>query len=304
MQPLDAAEVEAQLTAVKQGRRTYREVAAALKRSPQWVRIQLYRRARPPVREDLWGNPDVECEALAALAEGREVWRPYPIDTRLDVSNMGRVRDHATGRVRGMGSDGRGYGRVGGFNVHTMVKTTFAGLPMVKGLTVRHFPDPNKTNNRLDNLLWGTYADQGRDSKAQGLNPRGKTHPRAELDEARILEGFRRYVEEDWTVKQFAAFIGAPPSNASDILNGVRWAHLPRSAELKVRMEEDLRGKGPRAPKTKLTDAQVQDALEKWATLGWKNKDFAEHLGISWGAASQILNGKTWTHISRPKRTV
>ncbi len=42
--------------------------------------------------------------------------------------------------------------------VHRLVLIAFVG-PCPKGMLCRHFPDRSTTNNRLDNLSWGTNAE-------------------------------------------------------------------------------------------------------------------------------------------------
>jgi len=56
--------------------------------------------------------------------------------------------------------------------VHTIVLEEFIG-PCPKGMEACHFPDPDKTNNSLTNLRWGTSKENKRDSKVQGLNAIG-----------------------------------------------------------------------------------------------------------------------------------
>ena len=61
--------------------------------------------------------------------------------------------------------------RVGGRMrlVHHLVLEAFVG-PRPEGAEARHFPDRDKTNNRAENLLWGTAQDNSDDRKIHGTN--------------------------------------------------------------------------------------------------------------------------------------
>jgi hypothetical protein len=68
-------------------------------------------------------------------------------------------------------TDGRTVSRY----VHTLVARAFHGEP-TPGQEVRHL-DGVQTNNRADNLAWGTRAENMRDAVAHGSHPQTrKTH--------------------------------------------------------------------------------------------------------------------------------
>jgi hypothetical protein len=56
--------------------------------------------------------------------------------------------------------------------VHRLVLLAFVGPPP-KGAVARHFPDRDPANNRPENLLWGTPADNSKDMLAHGTQARG-----------------------------------------------------------------------------------------------------------------------------------
>jgi len=116
-----------------------------------------------------------------------ELWLPVPgAETRYEVSNFGRVkslgrpaigkRKSARGippRILKPGPSSTGYLSVlltragGSHNVHVLVlKTHFIG-PRRPGDEARH-RDGTRTNNRLDNLVWGSRSDNIRDAVAHG----------------------------------------------------------------------------------------------------------------------------------------
>ncbi|WP_405506891.1 NUMOD4 motif-containing HNH endonuclease [Streptomyces cyaneofuscatus] len=112
-----------------------------------------------------------------------EEWRPISgTDDLYEVSNLGRVRSwarNARGRVIKPQSHQGGYVAVVMLKkrraVHRLVLEVFVGL-RPHGMVCRHL-DGNKTNNRLDNLKWGTYAENLADMKAHGTHANAaKTH--------------------------------------------------------------------------------------------------------------------------------
>lgn len=51
-----------------------------------------------------------------------------------------------------------------GFPLSNLILSAFVG-PRPEGMEARHFPDRDITNNRLDNLSWGTRTENGEDRR-------------------------------------------------------------------------------------------------------------------------------------------
>ena len=64
------------------------------------------------------------------------------------------------------------FGEKKGIEVHRLICEAFHG-PCPNGLVARHFPDGRKTNNRADNLQWGTHKQNAHDRTIHG-NTRAK----------------------------------------------------------------------------------------------------------------------------------
>lgn len=115
-----------------------------------------------------------------------EIWRDIPgYEGRYQVSTHGRVRSLSRpvrccggkfrmlngrilrpGRMNEFGHVSVMLGRDGGSRcVHDLVLTTFVG-PRPAGQEARH-RDLDGSNNKLDNLLWGTRFDNMRDTFSQ-----------------------------------------------------------------------------------------------------------------------------------------
>jgi hypothetical protein len=68
-----------------------------------------------------------------------------------------------------------------------LVLTAFAG-PCPPGHECCHGPDNNPANDSIDNLRWGTHAENIADKKLHGTMACGERHGRAKLSDAEIAE--------------------------------------------------------------------------------------------------------------------
>lgn len=103
---------------------------------------------------------------------GAEEWRPVvDWEERYEVSNLGRVRRLATGRIMRFARHVAGYSNVGlspGVNtrtVHRLVGEAFLG-PRPSGHQINH-KNGDKTDNRLENLEYVTPSENVRHSLAR-----------------------------------------------------------------------------------------------------------------------------------------
>ena len=76
-------------------------------------------------------------------------------------------------------------GRQRKLGVHTCVLKTFRG-ERPYGLVARHL-NGISTDNRLENLLWGTIEENNADKIAHGHSPKGSRHYKAKLTEKQAL---------------------------------------------------------------------------------------------------------------------
>lgn len=104
------------------------------------------------------------------------VWKPWPSDPRYMVSSDGRVRGVRVSELRAH-FDKDGYAVVcirrdpavrnaGSVGIHRMMAETFLPNPYDLPLA-RHLNDV-KTDNRVENLAWGTVADNAYDAIRNG----------------------------------------------------------------------------------------------------------------------------------------
>lgn len=276
--PLDPEEVERAFALLEAGDITQREVAERLHRSGAWVTVQLRKRKAPVLRTK--SAPVSASEARRLAAAGEEVWAGAVGTHGLEVSNLGRVRNPETGTIYRLTAEKRsGYIKLpdGGL-LHKVVLASFEDPPF-EGVLVRHAPDPDRTNNTLSNLWWGTYKENGADTKAMGRTLVGGRHRRAVLTDAQVEEGLRRYAKEGWTTAQLSVFLNnVGQGNASDIVNGKAWAHVPAPASVVERRRRGTRkvkqadrpevaeGLAPLVARVRQREAEVREGVFRLTT--------------------------------------
>lgn len=116
-----------------------------------------------------------------------EIWKPVVgWEGLYEVSSFGRVFNPRTQRYLKPWVDYYGYHRItasgpGGRRKHLktcrMVLQAFKGLAPDEATDNALHWDGDKSNNRLENLRWGTSKDNAQDAVRQGLNARSRrTH--------------------------------------------------------------------------------------------------------------------------------
>lgn len=143
---------------------------------------------------------------LAAVLEGEE-WREAA--PKIWVSSLGRAWSSKTGRFLSCTPNHGGHvvihlGTVNGRRrreyLHTLILELFVG-PRPDGHYARHLNDIG-TDNRLDNLAWGTPAQNSEDARRNNGHywARGERASRAKLTESQVLEARKRRADgETWT---------------------------------------------------------------------------------------------------------
>jgi hypothetical protein len=116
-------------------------------------------------------------------------------------------------------------GKVRQVQVHVLVLETFVG-PRPPGMVCRHL-NGVRADNRLENLAWGTYADNAADKARHGrvYRPLGSKNVFAKLTESDIAV-IRRLLREGWSQKQIARRFNVAPSVVSRISSRVIWRHV------------------------------------------------------------------------------
>jgi len=294
-----AEDQKAVIDLVLSGDMTHKEAAAAARRSVGWVQGKVRQRRNPvPTQRQ---SPYTVAAARTLAENGTEVWVPTVGIGGFEVSNFGRARSAKTKHVRTISPDTPGgYLRLHDALLHRVVLMSFDDPPF-EGAIIRHTPDPSRLNNALTNLQWGTYKDNGEDTKKDGRTLTGEKHPRATMTDADVEEGLRLYAEKGWTTQELSDFLPGDigQGNASDIVNGKSWAHVPRPPGFE---ETRRRRSGSTHHLSRLTDEKVAEGLRVAAENGWGAVRLAEYLGIAIPTGTQILSGKTWKHVPRARK--
>lgn len=148
-----------------------------------------------------------------------------------EVSSHGEVRRGPQGRILKPGLHPKGYHNVvfsgRGLRkcllIHQIVLEAFVG-PRQPGLEARH-RDGDPTNNRLDNLCWGTSADNENDKRRHGTVAQGARNGMTKLTEEQAREITQRYNNGE-RQKALAVAYGIRQPQVSRIVTGKRWGHL------------------------------------------------------------------------------
>lgn len=163
-----------------------------------------------------------------------ETWKPIPTFPEYDASNLGRIRSRKWRNERilqlnthrdkpyayvVLRRDNRSYHR----QVHRLVLWAFTGQEGV-GLQCRH-KNGNPSDNRIDNLCWGTNTDNFEDAVRHGTNGRGSSSPVAKYTEAQIRLLWKLH-KEGATRKQISERTGIVRGTVKNILEGRSWRHM------------------------------------------------------------------------------
>lgn len=291
------ADAAAILQKVLNGELSPKEAERLLGRSPVWIYAK--------VRALRWKGctvPPLSFEdrrtAQSDAAEGKETyWRPWPRHPEYEVSNMGRVRSRESGKILSLSRAGTHPSALFAGPVYPAVMELYGPPKPFEGATIRHYPAP--TGDSINNLQWGSYADQGKDSIEQGLIVRGEAHPRAKLSRDKIEAALLKFATSDMTITAFAKDIETDTRNALKVLKGRAWKHAIRSDGVAERLKSIGRIGGSHHMST-LSEARLIEALRIYTKEKKSGVWFAEYLGIALPTGHQILSGKTWAHVPRP----
>lgn len=179
------------------------------------------------------------------------------------------------------------------FKVHALVLRSFVGEPPL-GHVCRHFPDPNRSNNSLANLSWGTKAANQADRIAHGTDDRGQKSPLAKLRDADVPEIHAAYRAGEST-SQIARRYGVHQGSIRRVLCGERYAHVRTEFRAEIRKPKE-RSSGAKNPSARLTEDDVRQArleLSGGSTIA----SVARKLGVSESTVSRIKNGRGWKSL-------
>jgi len=134
------------------------------------------------------------------MTEVDEDWRVIESYPNYKVSDLGRVFSIKRGKCLKLTETPRGYYRVSLYKnkklrsvfVHRIVLDIFAKDRHFKGAITRHV-NGIKTDNRIDNLKWGTQKENEQDKRAHGTYQDGENSPNKKLTEQDVVDIRKTY---------------------------------------------------------------------------------------------------------------
>jgi hypothetical protein len=172
-----------------------------------------------------------------------EIWKPIARDPNYDASTFGQIRSWYRRGGRGRRETSptiltpkpmfNGYPhvaiRVGDRQIpypfHKLILETFVGR-CPPGMECRHFPDPSKLNNRLDNISWGTRLANNHDMDVHGTRALGEKAPWSKLTEDNVRAIRKRKVAGE-SATSLAIEFNVHVQAIWAIHYRRNWAHLP-----------------------------------------------------------------------------
>lgn len=107
--------------------------------------------------------------------------------------------------------------------IHRAVLSAWVGPPGSGQSDGRHLND-DPSDNRVENLAWGTRLDNARDKARNGRQIRGEQLKTAKLTEADVREIRRRWPAE--TTRALGAEYGVSHTAIRRAVNGMKWRHV------------------------------------------------------------------------------
>ncbi len=202
-----------------------------------------------------------------------EEWKPVPGWPDYDVSSLGRVRSRRpfgpASRPNLIGSSKSdsqyvcvtlcdGKGRKKAYVAHLVLKA-FVG-PRPDGMQALHAPDPDRRNNRLDNLRWGTQGENNLDRLRNG------SFAGAKLTEADIPIIWDRLIAGE-TARHIADDYGVPLQLIRRVRQKKDWSYITADfPELPSWRLPPPAGSGP----ISIPEDICRSRVELWAPIpGW-----------------------------------
>ena len=113
--------------------------------------------------------------------------------------------------------------------VHRLVLEAFVG-PCPAGMECRHL-NGNPSDNRVENLAWGTRSENCQDAIRQGTSycvtqPKGGDKPNSKLHEDDVRIIFHAYHDGYYSQREIAEAFGICVSTVLAIAKKRKWSHL------------------------------------------------------------------------------
>ncbi len=108
--------------------------------------------------------------------------------------------------------------------VHRLVLLAFRGVPKPGHDVARHL-DGNKTNNRINNLAWGTYEENEADKTVHGTRLRGTQLYNSKLTASKVRDARIRFKNGE-SQNSIARSLGVNGGTICNAIRGITWKHI------------------------------------------------------------------------------
>ena len=158
-----------------------------------------------------------------------ELWRTVAECDRYEVSSLGNVRHKANKKNLKLPVQKTGYTSIclGDPNVrryvHRLVCIAWHGEPP-KGTWALH-RNGVKTDNRPENLYWGTPMQNCADAAEHGTKVQGESCGKSKLTEQQVRE-IRALREQGWTYQRIADHFAVQRGTVTFICKRQTWRHI------------------------------------------------------------------------------
>lgn len=181
-------------------------------------------------------------------------------------------------------------------SVHVLVCEAFHG-PRPDGMVARH-RNGNKLDNRPENVVWGTPAENYEDRDAHGATARGERQHLAKLTDEKVVEIRRLLVAEEQSLEKIGERFGVTGAAISAIAHRKTWTHVPDEfPEWTYRAEHGTNRRGEGNGNSRLSEGQVIEIKRLLAEGKMSQQKIADRFGVSKPLIYRINRGLVWAHI-------
>lgn len=157
--------------------------------------------------------------------------------------------------------------------VHRTVLDAFRG-PCPDGFECRHFPNRDRTDNRLANLQWGSKSENAKDRMFHGTQSRRRFC--AKISPSDVKQMRTMYATGKETVRSIAEQFGLAAGTTARVLRGKTWGDC----------EGPVVGADKLQPR-KLTSEDIQKIISMDGTM--RHVDIGAKFGVSQTHVSKIV---------------
>jgi len=227
----------------------------------------------------------------------KEEWRVIIGFTNYSVSNLGRVKNNITGKLRKVNMN-YGYNNVNLYTndhkeshmkVHRLVATAFLPNEKVDGKDFVNHIDGNKYNNRSDNLEWVTSKENRQHAMNTDLiDDKGENNGNAVTTDEEVT-GICKDLELDTlTNREIAKKHGVLISTVYNVLYRVRWIHISKDYKF-----------SPKHTKDKIKDQKMHKVCGLLEDTRNSFSQIAKACGISYATVQRTYKGNSHKDISK-----